>query len=121
MREGFNSRPHSVTGLKPAVVSTTAFWIAALRLFLQSVSLAANFSLRRIKNLSALLIGLIGAVLSEYTADFAASEVSEREYGYPRFCGAFPRHSKIYEKTLDNIYYAAYNISQQEVLEWMFS
>ena len=43
----------SVTGLEPAAVSLAAFSIAALRSFLQGVSLAANFSLRRIKNSAA--------------------------------------------------------------------
>ncbi len=38
----------SVTGLNPATVSHAAFYIAALHLFLQGVSLAANFLLRRI-------------------------------------------------------------------------
>ena len=39
-----------MTGLEPAAVSLAAFWIAALRGIVQGVSLAANFSLRRIKN-----------------------------------------------------------------------
>jgi hypothetical protein len=43
----------SVTGLEPDTVSLAAFYIAALLLFLQGVSLAANFLLRRIKNSAA--------------------------------------------------------------------
>jgi hypothetical protein len=42
-----------VTGLEPDTVSLAAFYIAALLLFLQGVSLAANFLLRRIKNSAA--------------------------------------------------------------------
>ena len=47
------SRLPSVTGPEPAAVSLAAFLIAALRSFLQGVSLAANFSLRRINNSAA--------------------------------------------------------------------
>ena len=43
----------SVTGLEPVTVSLAVFYIAALHLFSQGISLASNFLLRRIKNSTA--------------------------------------------------------------------